>query len=494
MSQLRNRPDNGFSETVSEGLSIATTIKNNSRESPDFPMSSKHQLPELRSIDDPSYGALSTPKHAPLVMIETHGCKLNMADSQRMAREFVSAGYAMAQDGDTPDVFVLDSCTVTHVADRKARQALSRARRAFPNALIVATGCMAQRDAVEVDALDFVDLVVTNQQKRYLTQTVTDQLDVSLTPCADGALPIEALLGRSRVSLKIQEGCDQVCAYCIVPRVRGRESSVPDEMLVQQVARLVDEGAREVVLTGTQLGSYGFDLPDTDLATMLRRVLSETGIERLRVSSLQPAEITDDLLAVWSEADKGRLCPHFHMALQSGSDAILERMRRRYTGDEFVLAAERVRSAVPGATITGDAIAGFPGETENDHRSTLKVIKDVGFADLHVFPYSERPGTSAAHFNDHVDHPIRARRAAEIRELGARLSANFRQSVVGTVRPVLWENDSPTTGLTDTYLRVRRIEAPGLTDNDATSERLENVIERVKLTRVDGGVLIGEPV
>jgi threonylcarbamoyladenosine tRNA methylthiotransferase MtaB len=460
-------------------------------------MSPNNQLPELRSIDDASHVTVSPPNtlgDAPLVMIETHGCKLNMADSQQMAREFALAGYAMAQDGDTPDVFVLDSCTVTHVADRKARQALFRARRAFPNALIVATGCMAQRDAEEVDALDSVDLVITNQRKRDLTQTVTDRLGVSLTPCAEGALPAGALLGRSRSSLKIQEGCDQVCAYCIVPRVRGRERSVPDDTLVRQVTRLVDEGAREIVLTGTQLGSYGFELPDTNLAAMLRRVLSETRVERLRVSSLQPAEITDDLLTVWSEVGKDRLCPHFHMALQSGSDTILERMRRRYTGDEFVLAAERVRLAVPEATITGDAIAGFPGETEDDHRSTLKVIERVGFADLHVFPYSERPGTSAAHFKDHVDHPIRARRAAEIRELGASLSAAFRQSVVGTVRPVLWENYSPATGLTDTYLRVRRADNPGLSGSDQSPERVENVIERVKLTRVDGGVLVGEPI
>ena len=455
-------------------------------------MALDNPMPELRSINLPAPVTGAVGVDAPRVQIETHGCKLNMADSQRMAREFVSVGYAIAADGETPDVFVLDSCTVTHVADRKARQALSKARRAYPEAMIVATGCMSQRDPGEVDALDVVDLVVTNQQKLDITRTVTERLGVSLTPCADGALPAGsgALLGRSRVSLKIQEGCDQVCSYCIVPRVRGRERSVPDDMLVRQVVRQVDEGAREVILTGTQLGSYGFDLPETNLAAMLKRVLNETGIERLRVSSLQPAEITDELLDIWSDEGEGRLCRHFHMALQSGSDAILNRMRRRYTADEFVLTVARVRSAVPDAMITGDVIAGFPSETEVDHRSTLDVIERVGFADLHVFPYSERPGTSAAHFDDHVDHGVRTRRAAEMRELASVLSRSFREDAVGGVAPVLWENNAPATGLTDTYLRVRR----NSSDLPAGVRALENVIERVRLVRLDGDVLEGEPV
>ena len=456
---------------------------------PNFPMALDNPMHELRSI---SLAAPLADVDGPRVMIATHGCKLNMADSQRMAREFVSAGYVIAGDGETPDVFVLDSCTVTSVADRKARQALSKARRAYPEALIVATGCMSERDPDQVDALDAVDLVVTNQQKLDITGTVTKRLGASLTPCADGALPTGsgASLGRSRVSLKIQEGCDQVCAYCIVPRVRGRERSVPEDMLVRQVARQVHEGVREVVLTGTQLGSYGFDIPEANLATMLKRVLNETGIERLRVSSLQPAEITEELLDIWSDEGEGRLCRHFHMALQSGSDAILSRMRRRYTADEFVQTVERVRSTVPGAMITGDVIAGFPGETEVDHRSTLGVIKRVGFADLHVFPYSERPGTSAAHFDDRVDYGVRTRRAAEIRVLATELSRLVRENAVGGIAPVLWENNAPATGLTDTYLRVRRNRA----DLPAGVSALENVIERVRLVRLDGDVLEGEPV
>ena len=468
-------------------------------------MTTEGLLPEIRPAGSAPEGHVrenrfreGPPEDAPRVLIETHGCKLNMADSQRMAREFLTAGYAIARDGETPDVYILDSCTVTHVADRKARQALARARRAFPEALIVATGCLAQRDAEAVDGLAAVDLVVTNQQKRDMARTVTDRLGVTLSPSADGALPkgSGALLGRSRASVKIQEGCDQVCAYCIVPRVRGRERSVPVETLIRQTARLVDEGCREVVLTGTQLGSYGFDLPDTSLAAMLRRVLVDTRIERLRVSSLQPGEITGELLDVWSSEGEDRLCPHFHMALQSGSDAVLKRMRRRYIAGEFVVAAQRVRSALTHVSITGDVISGFPGETEDDHRSTLEIVERVGLADLHVFPYSERPGTSAAHFNEAVEPAIRTRRAAELRELASRMAGEFRRGVIGTVRPVLWEGGEPAVGFTDTYLRVRRASTGGSAapaNPDAPGD-LDNVIERVRLVRMDGGVLIGEPV
>ena len=429
---------------------------------------------------------------SPRVQIETHGCKLNMADSQRMAREFVSAGYAMVRDGERPDVFVLDSCTVTHVADRKARQALSKARRSFPEALIVATGCMVQRDEIGVDRLESVDLVITNRQKHDLTKTVTDRLGVSLTPCAEGALLSNSgtLLGRSRASLKIQEGCDQVCAYCIVPRVRGREVSVPDNTLVRQVERLVDQGVREVVLTGTQLGSYGFDLANVDLQSMLRRILNETRIERLRVSSLQPKELSDGLLDIWSEEGKHRLCEHFHIPLQSGSDVVLAKMRRKYTSGEFLKAVDRVRTALPNATITGDVIAGFPGETEEDHKSSLDVVGRTGFADLHVFPYSKRPGTSAVYFEDHVDFDIKSRRAAEIRDLARGLSKTVRESTIGEIRTVLWENDNPTIGLTDTYLRVRRI--PGAMD--IFPDGFENTIESVRITGLEGKTLLGEPI
>ena len=277
----------------------------------------------------------------PTVEIETHGCKLNTADSQQLAAEFLRAGFSIRgrDDAVTPDVFILNSCTVTHVADKKARQSISAAKRRYPNALTVMTGCYPERAADETASLHSVDMVLGNARKPELVESVAQRLRVDLTPRAVGrdVIPPAALLGRTRASVKIQEGCDQVCAYCIVPKVRGRERSVSVDEIVDQVRRLEAAGCREVVFTGTQLGHYGFDLGDgVDLAFLLRSVLARTEMPRMRVSSLQPPEIDDRLLELWVAEGEGRLCPHFHVPLQSGSDGILRRMRRTYTSDEFL--------------------------------------------------------------------------------------------------------------------------------------------------------------
>jgi threonylcarbamoyladenosine tRNA methylthiotransferase MtaB len=400
------------------------------------------------------------------VRIETHGCKLNAADSQQLAREFSTAGFMLvgpdslgeASQDSEPDVFVLNSCTVTSVADRKARQAVSAARRKFPSALIVATGCYVERDIDAVTAVEAVDIALGNRNKPEIVRAVVDRLGVAFIPHEPPYMPVRgsqmALPGRTRASVKIQEGCDQVCAYCIVPKVRGRERSVPVGEIVGQVQALVSEGCSEVVLTGTQLGTYGFDLESTSLPGLLRAVVSETDVQRIRVSSLQPLEISDGLLAVWTDAGD-RLCPHFHISLQSGSDSVLGRMRRRYTAAQFVDAVARVREAVPGCSVTTDVICAFPGETDQDHEATLAIIESVRFAHAHVFPYSVRPGTSAAHSSDHLSSNVKSERAAEVRELTEKHAQEFKQQSVGQVRPVLWEGAPVTSGLTDNYLRVR---------------------------------------
>jgi len=428
------------------------------------------------------------------VRIETHGCKLNAADSQALARRFLEAGYVLVHDDGRPDVYVLNTCTVTHVADRKARHALAAARRRYPGALIVAAGCLAERVQQEVEGLPAVDLVVPNRTRDSLVALVGERLGGTPAPrpFAGRGCVQEYLLGRTRAHLKIQEGCDLVCTYCIVPRVRGRQCSVAEKALVEEVARLAGDGCREVVLTGTRPGSYGFDVANGGLAALLRRLLSETDVQRVRVSSLQPLEITDELLGLWTGAGTGRLCPHFHLPLQSGSDAVLSRMRRRYTQAQFVDAVGRVRQAVPGASITTDLIAGFPGETGEDHRATLAVMGCVRFAGAHVFPYSRRPGTAAAHLAGHLRPETKAGRAAELRGLAARHAEAHRRRFVGAVRQVLWEGRTGETGLTDNYLRVRRMDGrrsrvPG------TTTAGNDVIEDVELVALDGDVLVGRP-
>ena len=263
------------------------------------------------------------------VAIHTHGCKLNQADSASLARQFAAAGYAVVDSPRDADVFVLNTCTVTANADAKARQALRAARRANPQALIVATGCYPQRSRDELSRVEAVSLVVDNAEKSQLVPLVTGRLDGSGSgsqaprqETLGGVAPVPR--GRSRAMMKIQEGCNQVCAYCIVPKVRGRERSIPPEVLVRQVSERVSEGYLEVTLTGTQLGSYGFDIPGAGLTGLLRAILEDTDVPRLRVSSLQPQEIGPELLELWQDR---RLCPHFHVPLQSGSDQILRAMR-----------------------------------------------------------------------------------------------------------------------------------------------------------------------
>ncbi|MEK7778431.1 MAG: tRNA (N(6)-L-threonylcarbamoyladenosine(37)-C(2))-methylthiotransferase MtaB, partial [Chloroflexota bacterium] len=336
----------------------------------------------------------------PTVTIETHGCKLNLADSQALARGFTRAGYQVVASDQPADVYVLDTCTVTQTADHKARHALRAARRRNASALIVATGCYAQRAPAELEALSEVDMVLGNTDKDMLVQKVTSLRQDGLSPCAVGERVTGRGAHRARATVKIQEGCNQVCTYCIVPKVRGRERSVPADDLVAQVVALEEEGFQEVVLTGTQVGSYGFDIPGASLFRLIELVLNKTTVPRLRVSSLQPQVVGEELLGLWQDP---RLCPHFHMPLQSGSDAVLRRMGRRYTTDPFAHTVELIRKRVPGASITTDVMTGFPGESEEEFQETYRFCQGLRFSDMHIFPYSVRPGTSAAHFQDQVE-------------------------------------------------------------------------------------------
>ncbi|HLF05041.1 MAG TPA: tRNA (N(6)-L-threonylcarbamoyladenosine(37)-C(2))-methylthiotransferase MtaB [Dehalococcoidia bacterium] len=418
------------------------------------------------------------------VAIQTHGCKLNQADSQALARDFAQAGFRLVDSPAEAQVFVLNTCTVTATADAKARQALRAARRANPQVFIVAAGCYPQRAAASVAALDAVSLVVDNTQKQRLVPLVLDALasrrkmacEKPASPPYQGGdkegvvsaqhqgydlLPPRPRRGsprRTRATVKIQEGCDQVCAYCIVPRVRGRERSIPPENLIGQIDQLVSEGHLEVVLTGTQLGAYGFDIPGASLAWLLERILDETQAPRLRVSSLQAHEITPELLARWRDP---RLCPHFHVPLQSGSDAVLKAMRRRYDAARFAETLAIIRQALPYAGITTDLMVGFPGEGEDQFRESMEFARAMRFSDLHVFSYSPRPGTSAAHFPGQVAGAIKQQRAAQVLELAQEASRAFRAGQLGQTRPVLWElaqrkhQGAPAwSGLTDNYIRV----------------------------------------
>ncbi len=397
--------------------------------------------------------------HQTAVYIETHGCKLNLADSQALERRFAEAGYRMVDNAAQADVHVVNTCTVTHVADRKARHALNAAHRANPGAVLVATGCYAQRAPQRLAQVEGVRLVLGNTQKDNLVDQVNRLLGIREGMShTDTALSGEATgIGHTRATVKIQEGCNQVCAYCIVPKVRGRERSLHPDALVAQVRRLTGEGYQEVVLTGTQLGTYGFDIPGTSLANLIRRLLDETSVPRLRVSSLQPQEVSDELLALWEDP---RLCPHFHLPLQSGSEEVLKTMRRRYSPWAYIQAVETIRRRVARAAITTDIIVGFPGETPQQFQETYALCQDVQFSGLHVFPYSPRPGTSAAHLSMKVADPEKRRRMEAMLALARGQAHRYRQALLGTICPVLWETSRSVagvqvwSGLTDSYVRV----------------------------------------
>ena len=427
------------------------------------------------------------------VAVHTHGCKLNQSDSQELARQFEAAGYRVVESPGDADVVVLNTCTVTATADAKARQFLRRAHRKNPESLVVATGCYAQRSPQALEAVSGVSVVAGNTGKTGLVATVSAVLETRSPGAKIAPLPAALVKpaggpagskpGRHRAMVKIQEGCDQVCAYCIVPRVRGRERSIPPELIVSEIGRRAEEGCREAVLTGTQLGTYGFDIPDASLAGLVRRILDDTSIDRLRVSSLQAQEITPELLDLWSDP---RLCPHFHIPLQSGSDTVLRAMRRRYDTGRFARTLSLVRDTVPGVGITTDIIVGFPGEGNEEFRDGYDFAGRMAFSDIHVFPYSSRPGTTAAHLKDTVDEAGKGARMAQMLELASQSRRRFRAGLAGTVRPVLWEPQRPGgnaarwSGLTDNYVRVRT----------GCELDLGNRITTAQLNELDGDVLL----
>ena len=452
----------------------------------------------------------SKPQHAPVVpaggnsgrtvAIHTHGCKLNQADSELLARCFTEAGYRMVDWKAGADVLVLNSCTVTATADAKARRALRAARRANGEAVIVATGCYAQRAADKLARMEEVSLVVGNSQKDQLVAQVTSLLagrDAEFnngSAASTGPVITEGSAGRSgqvvqlvaggrsRSMIKIQEGCDQVCAYCIVPKVRGRERSVPQETVLAEINHRVSQGCQEVVLTGSQLGTYGHDLSGSSLRTLLQCILDWSSVPRIRMSSLQPQEITPDLLELWADP---RLCPHFHVPLQSGSDRILRSMRRRYDTCEFARTLEDIRRALPDAGITTDLIVGFPGEGDEEYQESRQFSRSMQFSAMHLFPFSPRPGTSAAYLNDLVPDQVKRARATDMAEVAQVGFRAFRLQQLRRTRPVLWESArgpeaAPAwSGLTDNYIRVGMESRRDLSNVIAEAELLELAGDRV---------------
>jgi threonylcarbamoyladenosine tRNA methylthiotransferase MtaB len=383
------------------------------------------------------------------VYLDSVGCKLNQSEIEALARGFMQAGHRLAQANEEADLCVINTCTVTQEADRKSRQLIRRLRRTNPTARLVVTGCYAEMCPQEIEAIGGVDLVVGNKDKERLVELVGN---VKRQTSNVKALPVD----RTRAFVKIQDGCNNCCAYCIVSLARGRERSRPPQEILAEIEALVAASCKEVVLTGVHIGGYGKDL-GSSLSQLVEDVLAHTAVPRLRLSSIEPWELEDSLLGLWEDP---RLCRHLHLPLQSGCDATLRRMGRRYTTSQYSDLVATARRSIPDLAITTDVIVGFPGETAEEFAQSLGFVAEMEFARIHVFKYSARPGTAAAEMSHQVPDAEKKRRSEAMLELARESSQRFHRRFLGRALDVLWErpcgNDQYVwSGLTDNYIRVR---------------------------------------
>ena len=391
------------------------------------------------------------------ITLETLGCKLNQAETDCLARRLLSGGYQWAESAREADVYVLNTCTVTHVADRKARHLLRSARRANPRALIVAIGCYAQRAPEALKQLGIVDLILGNEQKDRLVEILENRSlrDKGARSACKEYHSSKSLVDRTRSLIKIQEGCHSFCSFCIVPYLRGKERSLPPEKVIQQVKERVAAGYKEVTLTGTKIGAYRWNGENhAGLPRLIEYILHQTGVKRLRLSSLQPQELTPDLVRLWTDE---RLCPHLHLPLQSGSQSMLQRMNRQYSIADYQRAVSLAREAIPDLAITTDILVGFPGEGEREFEESYRLCQEMGLANIHVFPYSPRLGTEAARLPHQVEGRVKKERSQRMLALAQQSAQHFRKQFLGRTMPVLWERKSEQgvwSGLTSNYLRV----------------------------------------
>ncbi|HCN58821.1 threonylcarbamoyladenosine tRNA methylthiotransferase MtaB [Exiguobacterium sp. PvP048] len=400
------------------------------------------------------------------VAFQTLGCKVNHYETEAVWQLFKDAGYGRVDFADHADVYVVNTCTVTNTGDKKSRQVIRRAIRQNPDSVICVTGCYAQTSPAEIMAIPGVDVVVGTQDRHkmigYIEQFREERMPINAVGNIMKAkvyeeLDVPAFTDRTRASLKIQEGCNNFCTFCIIPWARGLMRSRQPEDVLKQAQQLVDAGYKEIVLTGIHTGGYGEDLKDYNLAKLLKALESVTGLERLRISSIEASQITDEVLDVLK--DSPIVVRHLHVPIQSGSDTVLRRMRRKYTMAEFGERITRLKEVLPDCAITSDVIVGFPGETEEEFMETFNFINDHKFSELHVFPYSKRTGTPAAMMDDQVDEQVKEQRVARLIALSDQLAKEYASKYEGELLEIIPEEFSEEAGgrlvgYTDNYLRV----------------------------------------
>ncbi len=428
----------------------------------------------------------------------TLGCKVNQADTASMEAIFRAAGYEVVDFNGPADIYLINTCVVTNTGQRKSRQIINRAVRRSPLSLVVVTGCYPQTAPEEVRAIEGVDVIIGNQERGRIVELTERALARKETAVLDNVqqmtvdtkfeeLGAGTETDKTRAFLKIQEGCNQYCTYCIIPYARGPLRSRSLQGIREETARLVAAGYKEVVLIGIHLGCYGRDLSQNGsnitLFDAVQAALSVDGVRRLRLGSLESVEAEPRLLQLM--AREPRLCKHLHLPLQSGCDKILRAMHRPYDTARFAELLRMIRRQAPDVAITTDVIAGFPGESEEDFLATLNFVRQCGFAKMHIFPYSKRKGTPAAAMPDQVDEAVKARRAARLAEADAAMHQEMLASLVGRTEEVLFEQPVDAghmEGLCGPYLRVVA----------AGTQELAGEIRRVRITGVQDDWLTGE--
>ncbi len=414
-------------------------------------------------------------------LFHTFGCKLNFAETSTVAGIFAEHGISRVAAGDTPDIIVINTCSVTELADKKCRQAIRSFHKRYPAAPILVTGCYAQLRPEEVAGIDGVEVVAGVNQKlllgSYLDRWLSDRQTMVDVPAASSLrefMPSCSRGDRTRFFLKVQDGCDYWCTYCTIPRARGRSRSGSIDLLVGQAREAAAQGGKEIVITGVNIGDFGKGTPHT-FFDLIRELDKVEGIERYRISSIEPNLLTDGIID-WCASSRAFM-PHFHVPLQSGSDTVLRLMHRHYDTALYRSKMERIRAAIPDAFIGVDLIVGARGESDLLFRESKAFVESLPVSRLHVFPYSERPGTRALDLDGIVSQEVKHRRDREMIRVSDRMHLEFASRFLGTVRPVLLEHPEDNdlmSGFTDNYLRVL-VPAPASASNTIVSVRLDSV-------------------
>ncbi|MFD2630874.1 tRNA (N(6)-L-threonylcarbamoyladenosine(37)-C(2))-methylthiotransferase MtaB [Oceanobacillus kapialis] len=406
----------------------------------------------------------------PTVAFHTLGCKVNHYETEGIWRMFMDQGYERVDFDHDSDVYVINTCTVTNTGDKKSRQVIRRAIRKNPEAIVCVTGCYAQTSPGEIMEIPGVDIVVGTQDRKNMIQYIEEHKQTrepinGVTNIMKNRvfeeMDVPEFTDRTRASLKIQEGCNNFCTFCIIPWSRGLLRSRDPENVIKQAQNLVNAGYKEIVLTGIHTAGYGEDRKDYNFAMLLRDLETKVhGLKRIRISSIEASQITDEVIEVLDQSEK--IVRHLHIPLQSGSDTVLARMRRKYSSEFYKEKVTKIRKALPGLAITSDVIVGFPGETDEEFQETFDFIKDIGYSELHVFPFSRRTGTPAARMDNQVDEDIKNERVHKLIELSNQLAKEYASNYENEVLEVIPEereqegkNENMLVGYTDNYLKVR---------------------------------------